>query len=248
MLTICKNCSGVFEGNYCPGCGQKSKTERIDLAYVQDEIKYTFFHINGGFFYTLKELLTRPGHMIREFIEGRRVRHYKPILLLVVLAGLYGFLLHYIDLNKLLDSANDKVGPVDMGKLVTWMRSHYSLAEIIYLPLITLSSWLAFKGWGYNFIEHLVLNAYIASLRLLVSMLFYPFMLLFDSATAYIIISGLLSSVTILITGWAYCQFFDQRPLGPTILRTLLMTFLVFAISMLISIIATIIYMVMLTD
>ena len=243
MQTNCKNCKTIVEGNFCSECGQKAKTQRINYKYLQEEFKYTFFHINSGFFYTIKSLLTRPGYMIREFIEGQRIRHYKPILLLFVLAGLYGFLLHYVNLGEMINQSELNSGPVKMGDMLTWMQSHYSLVEIIYLPIIALSSWLAFKSWGYNFMEHVILNAYVASLRLIVSLLSLPFLMLFDNLGAFMVISGLLSSVTILLTGWSYCQFFDDRPIGPTIIRVLVMTVILTFISMFLSIVATIIYM-----
>ncbi|QOG00887.1 DUF3667 domain-containing protein [Flavobacterium sp. MDT1-60] len=37
-------------------------------------------------------MFTRPGHSIREFIEGKRVKHFKPLWLVAVLGALYGFL------------------------------------------------------------------------------------------------------------------------------------------------------------
>ena len=36
--------------------------------------------------YSGKQLFTRPGHAIREFIEGKRIKHLKPISLVIVLA------------------------------------------------------------------------------------------------------------------------------------------------------------------
>ncbi|HEU0137879.1 MAG TPA: DUF3667 domain-containing protein [Flavobacterium sp.] len=243
MQMICKNCNYDFAGNYCPDCGQKAKTEQINWKYLQDEFKYTFLHINGGFFYTIKELLTRPGHAIREFLEGKRVRHYKPILLLFVLAGLYGFLLHYIDYAKILTVQSDKTNPIDTMAFYEWMRNNYSFVEIALLPLIAFTSWLAFRKWKYNFIEHLILNAFIAAQRLIITLMFYPLMLIFDSPSGYTIIFGILSSCTLLATGWSYMQFYDDHPAGPTILRVLLMSVYFIMLVLLLTVIATVAYL-----
>ena len=89
---LCKNCEHTHEGNFCSSCGQKTNTKTLDWHYILDELKYTFLHINGGLLYTSKQLLTRPGDMTREFIEGKRVKHYKPILLVFVLSGIAAFL------------------------------------------------------------------------------------------------------------------------------------------------------------
>lgn len=216
----CKNCNTVFSGNYCPECGQKAKTTTIDAHYLKDEFKYTILHLNNGFFYTTKQLFTRPGHSTREFIEGKRIKHYKPVLFLFVLAGLYGFLLHYLDVGFMIP-ANDK-GAAASAKMSEWMASHYSLIELIYLPITAFASWLGFRKWGYNYFEHLIINAYGAGLRLAVNILLFPILFLIKNPLVYMMWSGILTTLTLLMTGWLYMQFFANRPLGPTILRMIL--------------------------
>lgn len=67
-----------------------------------DEIKYTFLHVNKGFVYTIKELFTRPGQSIKEFIEGKRIKHYKPLLLVFVLAGINGYLASQMNMREMM--------------------------------------------------------------------------------------------------------------------------------------------------
>ena len=31
---VCKNCGTAYRGNYCPGCGQTSKTERLTMRHA----------------------------------------------------------------------------------------------------------------------------------------------------------------------------------------------------------------------
>lgn len=68
---ICKNCKNTFEGNFCNRCGQSSKVRKINFRYVLDEVPNSIFQIDRGFLFTVKELFTRPGHSIREFIKGK---------------------------------------------------------------------------------------------------------------------------------------------------------------------------------
>lgn len=216
----CKNCDNVFSGNYCPECGQKAKTAKIDGVYIKDEFKYTVLHLNNGFFYTTKQLFVRPGHCTREFLEGKRVKHYKPLLFLFVLAGLYGFLLHYLDMSVLFPVTDEASKSV--AKSMEWMASHYSLFELIYLPITALASWLGFRKWGYNYFEHLIMNAYGAGFRLAINIALFPVLFFMTNPLAYMMWSGILSCLTLLATGWLYMQFFSNRPLGPTILRMIL--------------------------
>ncbi|RYG54610.1 MAG: DUF3667 domain-containing protein, partial [Chitinophagaceae bacterium] len=135
---ICRNCGNEFEGNFCNNCGQKSKTARLDWAYLNDEAKYTFLHLNGGLLFTIAQLFKRPGHAIREFVDGKRVNYYKPILLLFVVAGFYGLLVHNIDFRKIQEAARiDNAGVSEEQKVLLdslfqgaqWWMSHYSLVE-----------------------------------------------------------------------------------------------------------------------
>ncbi len=80
MESNCKNCNEIIVENFCGNCGQKTY-KRIDKKYIWDEIQYTLLHTNKGFLYSVKNILKNPGKTAREFINGDRVNHYKPILL-----------------------------------------------------------------------------------------------------------------------------------------------------------------------
>ena len=38
---------------------------------------------------------------MREFLNGKRVKHFKPMSFVILLAGIYGLLSHYFDINLL---------------------------------------------------------------------------------------------------------------------------------------------------
>lgn len=232
---ICKNCEHVFEGNFCNHCGQKSKTERLNFHYLQDEIKYTFLHINKGLLYSVKQLIVRPGDTVREFLEGKRVSHYKPILLLVVLAGISGLLAHYfLDFSEIYKNSQAIVVNTDgqkvdfTKKIMDWIMEHYSLYEIIQLPLVSLASYLAFKKYGYNYIENIIINSFAASQRLIYGLLIFPleyFAIKFNFFALYSILSLVF---IILISIWFYIKLFKDKVIGDVIVRLLLFGFLAF--------------------
>lgn len=47
-------------------------------------------------FRLLRQLLTRPGHTIREYIRGRRVPHFKPVLMIMILGAVVTVLSKYL--------------------------------------------------------------------------------------------------------------------------------------------------------
>ena len=191
---LCKNCDHSFEGNFCSNCGQKTNTKRLDWNYIFNELKYTFLHINGGLLFTCKELLTRPGDMVKEFIEGKRVKHYKPILLVFVLAGISSLLLHYngdLLVMEKMSSANKKsvFSPKDFIEFFTKYNTYIQLASI---PLISFCTWLAFKKWGYNYIENIIINSFVISQLLLIGIISTPIKYFLIDNDYYVLINSVI--------------------------------------------------------
>ncbi|GAB3508869.1 DUF3667 domain-containing protein [Pseudoxanthomonas daejeonensis] len=60
------------------------------------ELEHSVLHMDRGILYSLKELMLRPGRLMRDYIEGRRARQAKPLLLLMVMAAAVVFLSKYI--------------------------------------------------------------------------------------------------------------------------------------------------------
>ena len=99
MTNLCLNCDVQLTGNFCSNCGQSAKVHKINFHFLIHDIQHGLLHLEKGFFYTTKELFTRPGHSIREFLAGKRVNHFKPISFAIILAGVYGIMAHYFEIN-----------------------------------------------------------------------------------------------------------------------------------------------------
>ena len=99
--TICKCCGEIFQGNYCPRCGQRYDTRRYRMSNALQNIAGGFFNIDTGFGRTLVALFFRPGHLIRDFINGRRVCYFRPFQMLFILAAIYIMCVQLIDPDAL---------------------------------------------------------------------------------------------------------------------------------------------------
>ncbi len=86
---VCKNCGHSFAGNFCPQCGQDAKVGPLRVVDIPKNIFGAFFNIDGGFGSTLRQLVTRPGYLIRDFLQGKRARYFRPFQTLFVLAAIY---------------------------------------------------------------------------------------------------------------------------------------------------------------
>jgi hypothetical protein len=141
----CLNCHTELTGTYCPHCGQKASTHRFSLKHLFTvDFLHGALHLDKGFLYTLRALVTRPGHSIREYVQGKRVLHFNYFTLLLMALAAYIV-----------------AGQVFAPKTVTHVEAiHIRLAIFLQLPLCALISFLFFKRGEQNYAEHLVLNTY----------------------------------------------------------------------------------------
>lgn len=182
MAANCLNCERPIAENFCSYCGQK-KYKRIDRKYIWDEIQYSVLHTNKGFLYSVKNLLKNPGKTAREYIEGNRVNHYKPILLAFVLSGISAFIsFKVLGFQQIMREALEKNKAYNdlMADIISFTSSYNSFIMLLLVPFFAVFSIIAFKRWGNNYYEHVVMNAYVVSYYTLVNILIiYPVMYLF---------------------------------------------------------------------
>jgi len=228
MIT-CKNCNNEFDGHYCNQCGQPAETHQMNVHFLVHDIQHGFFHIEKGILFTIKELFTRPGHSIREYLQGKRVKHFKPISLVLLLAGILGLLSHYFHFDILSDtfkvsstgSQADELNEL-FNTVSEWISSHYALVSLLLLPVFTLGTFLSFRKMGYNYIEHLVINAFLTSQRLVLRIVLFPFYNLLNRTRELEIFSGIVNLVIFFLTFWTLIQFFNTTKKTTVFWRTLL--------------------------
>lgn len=171
----CKNCGASVQKNYCSDCGQSTSAGRINSHYLWHEVQHSILHVDRGIFYTIKELILRPGVTIKGYLDGKRVNHFKPFAFVILLGTIYGFIAHFFKVYPESELIPDF--GVDSAEFVSssieWMYGHYSLVMVIAIPFAALGSYLVFRKKGYNYFEHLVINAYITGMQILALLIAY---------------------------------------------------------------------------
>ena len=162
-MTTCRNCTNNFDTKYCPNCGTPASIKRIDKKYVMHEIRHGILHLESGFLFTTKQLLINPGHSIRKFINGDRIKHYKPIAYLIICSIVYSFLSHYLDTITTFHKQNGYV-----TDLLIWITDHYNYSNIIETVFIALTLQWFFKKDNYNYFENFVLISYLTGFVMLI--------------------------------------------------------------------------------
>nr|WP_294924616.1 DUF3667 domain-containing protein [uncultured Flavobacterium sp.] len=230
MNITCKNCGQIFKGHFCNNCGQASETHKINAHFLWHDIQHGLLHFDAGIPYSLKQLFTRPGHSIREFIEGKRIRHFKPLSLVAVLGALYGFLYHYFHID-LFSNSNDST--IDLNDYNEWMATHFSWVTIATIPIYTFGTFIVFRKQGYNFFELFVLNTFKASQRLFVQVLTFPVLLYLKSKGHAEWFSTLTYIIGVVLIFWTNTQFFNKISRTKAFFLTVLSHF-IFLISFII--------------
>ncbi len=226
-MVTCRNCKFEYEGNFCSHCGQPASTHELNFHYLWHDIQHGVLHFDKGLPFTLRQLFSRPGHAIRDFIEGKRTRYFKPISLVLILAGIYGFLSHYFHIDVLegiiviggsgpeLEHANELLKEAN-----EWIAGHYAVVALLQIPVYALSTRIAFKG--YNYVEHLVLNSYLGAQRLVLRIVFFPVYYLLDGTPGFARFAGYVTFLNGVLALWTLLQFFHHTPKWTTFWRTVL--------------------------
>ena len=89
---ICKNCDASFDSKFCPNCGQKADIHAITVKHVLHDFLHAFTHADKGFLMLAKELLTKPGIIAREYVEGKRKKYFNPLSFLVITSAVSAYI------------------------------------------------------------------------------------------------------------------------------------------------------------
>ena len=208
MGIICKNCDNSFAGQYCNNCGQNANTHKINSHFLLHDIQHGILHFDKGIFYSIKEMFTRPGSSILDFIKGKRVKHFKPISMVVVIATIYSFLFHHFRIDIFEFQPPDL--QLDVMDLNEWIENHFARATLATLPLYTIGTYLCYKKQGFNFLELLVLNSFNASQRLLVRIAAFPLFYYFNGTPEILLLLRLFLIIDLLLIFWTNVQFFEK--------------------------------------
>lgn len=166
---VCTTCGTQYEGNYCPRCGQSSKIGRYSFKNAFLLFLDVWGLGNRGMFRTIRDLILRPGYMIRDYLQGMQMAYFPPFklfFLLIALSLLVESGLNVKGVNRFEESMEmfDKIElentqKVDeVGKQVTsdflkktreatiWINNHMTIVLLVLL--------LLFSGPLYLFFRH----------------------------------------------------------------------------------------------
>lgn len=202
-LEYCKKCGKVLSGDYCSHCGFPKKIKRIDKQYIFYEIG-SVLNFDKGIFYTIKELLIRPGKTVQEFILEDRNRIVKPIVFIIVCSLVYSIFQQIFNFEDgYVGYSFEKESAIT--SIFDWVSKNYGYSNILMGIFIAFWIKIFFKKYSYNFYEILILLCFVMGIGML---LFACFGIVDSLIDLKIIDKGYLIGILYIL--WAIVQFFDN--------------------------------------
>ena len=95
-VEVCLNCGTTLSGQYCGNCGQRARSRLISVWELLREAFGDILELDSRLWRTLIPLITRPGQLTRDYLEGRRARFMPPFRTYLVLS-IFFFLIAFFD-------------------------------------------------------------------------------------------------------------------------------------------------------
>ncbi|MFF5380101.1 DUF3667 domain-containing protein [Pedobacter suwonensis] len=209
MSTDCLNCGAPVMQNYCANCGQKSTTHRYSIKhFIEHDFIHGVWHVDKGILFTLKSLFTRPGHSVREYIQGKRVPYFSFITLILLILTVSGLIAPYAHGN--MSDLMPKGGKAMMNDLEKFISHYPKLILIITIPVYSCFSLIWFRKAKLNFSEHLVLNSYRVIVEMIIGLLVSTLTIFYHNTQVLLFLYfGVLSFFGLFYSIWFYYQFFS---------------------------------------
>ena len=95
----CACCQTTYQGNYCPKCGQSAHIKRYSFKNTLLNFMDVWGIGSDGKLRTIRDLILRPGYMIRDYLNGIQAAYFQPFKMFFVLAALSILVTHGVNIK-----------------------------------------------------------------------------------------------------------------------------------------------------
>lgn len=217
--TFCPNCNTQLIGTFCHACGQKvlEPKERTFRHFVFQFFGSAFF-LENNFMKNLWVLLTKPGRLSSDFMEGKRKRWMPPFSLFLLINIFYFWYTPFSDFNltlkehmnvspyaafatSLINERLEKRNSTLENYVTTFERKSGSYANslvVLHVPFLALLLSLLYYRNRLFFADHFVFALHLLGFVLLISLIIA--LLLFIDGYVF----SFITMHTQLILKWLY--------------------------------------------
>ncbi|WP_139920546.1 DUF3667 domain-containing protein [Hymenobacter sp. DG01] len=235
----CLNCGTLVADRFCGHCGQDvHHTHRLTLRFLLlHDLPHSIWHVDKGIGYTFRQMMTRPGATLHEYMAGRRAQHFRPISYLLLICAVCMLLLSAVGMNPMAASQQADMPRLLQLTMERYLQLYTKYPTLIYVVLLPgnalLATWLL-RPARFNFAEMLLSQAFISGTTTVIStVVMLPMMLLipyFPVLQQYLVLGMLPFTV---YTAWVYRQLLEParlsvgakwaRSIGTVVLQTILL-------------------------
>ena len=139
----CHNCGTAFSDNFCPRCGQRAEVGRVGWKSLKENIAILWGLDSRSLTYTLFQLLTRPGYLVRDYISGRRQVSFPPVKMLVIVSLFMVIFESVLHLENEVVSIHFNIPEID--NVIKWFNDNKSWGTLFYQIFFILPTWVVFR-------------------------------------------------------------------------------------------------------
>ncbi len=107
--TDCLNCGAEIKGKFCSNCGQENLDLHESFWNFMGHSVGHYFHFDSKFFNTLKPLITKPGQLSLDYLNGKRARYIQPVSLFIFISVIFFLVTPLFKQNNKIKAASIKI-------------------------------------------------------------------------------------------------------------------------------------------
>lgn len=113
----CPNCgTNVEHANFCPHCGQENHDLHLPAGHLILELLENTLHFDTKLWHSLKSIMTKPGEVTLDFIQGKRAYHIPPFRMYVFIAFVF-FLLSTLFADRIVEQTESSLDSHSQSRL-----------------------------------------------------------------------------------------------------------------------------------
>lgn len=255
---ICNHCGYGFDGRCCPQCGMPSGQYRFTFKQLIHNFLDIWGMGNRPMFRSMRDLLLRPGYMIRDYLGGHHLSYFPPFKMLAVLTIFIVFLswifnFHDPLVGKKIAEEIHKSHQVLQLSETTHSIFDYIENLIIYLDkndlyrilfqniFVVLAAWIVFRKKGYNLVETFFSQIYINCQFHLLTLIWM--LIIWDLPPTVLLPYYVPGGIAFSVLVFDYRQLYGLKWMS-SIWRTVLFILLTFAIYVLVILLLVIVLLI----
>ncbi len=160
----CKNCGSLTQGRYCQTCGQRSSVHKVTFRETFDDLNDALFSVNAPLLITVRDLIIRPGELLRHYLDGKRKTYYRPVSFFILMTVIYLLVRSVIGFDPFRDTTVVVEGDLVDQSVFTEARSYMltNINNFLFVFVFTLAILLKlFFYRKYSLAEYLAVSFYL---------------------------------------------------------------------------------------